>query len=572
MASVTVQQLDRQLSSHMSSTSQATAAETKSKAVSLIQRQNAADAQRLGYDLLQQLVKTNWELMPQSEHSQLMTLALQAINTVGSGPNYTNQQLKEGVSAFMAAILARANEVRFDAMLTQLHTLSNEGPASTQMVCTALQMLKDELVPADCDTENPSQLRQLTAALPKTLPFLVKALDKHVGLAIAACSEGKLDTARQHEAAANAALASITSCLEISPISGLVDSRTINACALSLRSLDLANAHMRPHGEVPSELDLVEYRADEFRMFCFKIETCPKSHIHDWAQCPFAHAGEKARRRDPRIYEYTGTPCPDFRKGSCKRGDGCAFAHGVFENWLHPVRYHTQLCKDGTCCSRKVCFFAHVESELRDAPESAPATPSTSEPPSPSHRHRTPHSDLSCASSDCGSSNTSPSSPSLCDTIDSLLSDIDAERSIDFDDIEARLPKDEVELLLLDMDFFSPCTKAPAPPAVPAQVVPPAPRTRAPPKIKIPVDPSNPNAKHMRGYKAPKPTAVAVPPRHRRNQQVRPAPQPYMPQQQLFAPDLLPVAHYSPEPMTTVERLNRLAILSAQLMQQQCAF
>jgi hypothetical protein len=61
---------------------------------------------------------------------------------------------------------------------------------------------------------------------------------------------------------------------------------------------------------------------------------------HDWTECPFAHpgklallitmllksissykqgniffaTGEKARRRSPKDYLYTGVACPDFRK------------------------------------------------------------------------------------------------------------------------------------------------------------------------------------------------------------------------------------------------------------------
>lgn len=39
----------------------------------------------------------------------------------------------------------------------------------------------------------------------------------------------------------------------------------------------------------------------------------------DWTQCPFAHPSEKAKRRDPRRYEYSGTACPDFRKARTQR-------------------------------------------------------------------------------------------------------------------------------------------------------------------------------------------------------------------------------------------------------------
>lgn len=121
------------------------------------------------------------------------------------------------------------------------------------------------------------------------------------------------------------------------------------------------------------DMDAAVFTSDQFRMHEFKVKRCPRARPHDWTQCPFAHPGEKARRRDPRRYKYSGTACPEFRKsGCCRRGDACPFAHGVFECWLHPSRYRTQLCTDGTSCRRRVCFFAHVESELRH-PEDDPA-------------------------------------------------------------------------------------------------------------------------------------------------------------------------------------------------------
>ncbi|KAG6486456.1 hypothetical protein ZIOFF_055031 [Zingiber officinale] len=106
--------------------------------------------------------------------------------------------------------------------------------------------------------------------------------------------------------------------------------------------------------------------ADQFRMYEFKVRRCGRGRAHDWTECPFAHPGEKARRRDPRRYHYSGAPCPDFRRGGgCRRGDACDLAHGVFETWLHPARYRTQACKDGAACRRRVCFFAHSPDQLR---------------------------------------------------------------------------------------------------------------------------------------------------------------------------------------------------------------
>lgn len=107
------------------------------------------------------------------------------------------------------------------------------------------------------------------------------------------------------------------------------------------------------------------YGSDEFRMYSFKVKPCSRAYSHDWTECPFVHPGENARRRDPRKYPYSCVPCPEFRKGTCQKGDSCEYAHGVFESWLHPAQYRTRLCKDETGCSRKVCFFAHKPEELR---------------------------------------------------------------------------------------------------------------------------------------------------------------------------------------------------------------
>lgn len=114
----------------------------------------------------------------------------------------------------------------------------------------------------------------------------------------------------------------------------------------------------------PTQL-IEAFACDDFRMYEYKVRRCMRGRSHDWTDCPFAHPGEKARRRDPRKIHYSGSPCPDFRKGSCWRGDACEYAHGVFECWLHPARYRTQVCKDGRGCTRRVCFFAHSTEQLR---------------------------------------------------------------------------------------------------------------------------------------------------------------------------------------------------------------
>ncbi|KAJ8485247.1 hypothetical protein OPV22_017732 [Ensete ventricosum] len=85
------------------------------------------------------------------------------------------------------------------------------------------------------------------------------------------------------------------------------------------------------HGN-SDDLDLAadEYAFDEFRMYEFKVRRCPRGRVHDWTECPYAHPGEKARRRDPRRFHYSGSPCSDFRRGGgCRLGDACDLAHGL---------------------------------------------------------------------------------------------------------------------------------------------------------------------------------------------------------------------------------------------------
>ncbi|KAL6221713.1 hypothetical protein ACLB2K_005108 [Fragaria x ananassa] len=127
------------------------------------------------------------------------------------------------------------------------------------------------------------------------------------------------------------------------------------------------------------------YSVDQFRMYEFTVRRCARGRAHDWTDCPYAHPGENARRRDPRKFHYSGSACPDFRKGHCKKGDSCEFSHGVFECWLHPARYRTQRCKDGTSCERRVCFFAHTPDQLRVLPQQSPCG-SNSPPMSPMTR------------------------------------------------------------------------------------------------------------------------------------------------------------------------------------------
>ena len=99
-------------------------------------------------------------------------------------------------------------------------------------------------------------------------------------------------------------------------------------------------------------------------MYVHKLQLCSCTAPHDWIQCPFAHEGEVARRRDPAIH--SANPCSEYeRSQTCSRGDKCRFSHGVWERGLHPQRYRTSMCSKGEKCDRRICFFAHSPDQLR---------------------------------------------------------------------------------------------------------------------------------------------------------------------------------------------------------------
>lgn len=105
---------------------------------------------------------------------------------------------------------------------------------------------------------------------------------------------------------------------------------------------------------------------DSFFIYAYKVLECPRNSRHDWKACYFAHPGESASRRDPRLFKYMSVCCPESKqKLPCPRGQKCPFAHNLFEYWLHPSRYRTQMCNDGARCPRSICFFAHSLEELR---------------------------------------------------------------------------------------------------------------------------------------------------------------------------------------------------------------
>ncbi|XP_066395479.1 zinc finger CCCH domain-containing protein 2-like [Miscanthus floridulus] len=135
---------------------------------------------------------------------------------------------------------------------------------------------------------------------------------------------------------------------------------------------------------------------DSFWVFTYKVERCPFPGNHVWMSCPYAHRGERARRRDPRSFRYAAAPCPEYEESkrqlrlagssatpTCARGLHCGYAHGIFETWLHPTRFRTVMCQRGAECTRRICFFAHCLAQRRREDEEVPLVvfPVTQPPP-----------------------------------------------------------------------------------------------------------------------------------------------------------------------------------------------
>lgn len=79
----------------------------------------------------------------------------------------------------------------------------------------------------------------------------------------------------------------------------------------------------------------------------------PEHGRDDWDACPFAHPGEVVTRRPPQTH--LPKLCPKARR-ACRKGRACAYAHNVFEHWLHPSRFKTEPCANGARCG----FFCGV--------------------------------------------------------------------------------------------------------------------------------------------------------------------------------------------------------------------
>lgn len=90
--------------------------------------------------------------------------------------------------------------------------------------------------------------------------------------------------------------------------------------------------------------------SDDFYIWRFKVDLCQRADNHDWSRCPFAHAKEKARRRDPRAFKYASLPCPDTMQARARGARRCGRrgCEGGEGGW----RGHTRRRRRASCRCR----------------------------------------------------------------------------------------------------------------------------------------------------------------------------------------------------------------------------
>ena len=172
-------------------------------------------------------------------------------------------------------------------------------------------------------------------------------------------------------------------------------------CQAAGRALTESRTTAGPWQEDPNQ-DCAAYHTAAYRMYVMKVRApvcmlqdaaatdllssvhlqvmpCFKRYCHDWTLCPFAHpgatgrlagrvslaglplsrqalsAGEKARRRDPRMFDYTGVACPDIKKVRSACLCCCVPVQGLWA--LRPVCCAVWQLPQGQCVPLRAHHF-----------------------------------------------------------------------------------------------------------------------------------------------------------------------------------------------------------------------
>ncbi|XP_067935180.1 RING finger protein unkempt-like [Watersipora subatra] len=172
---------------------------------------------------------------------------------------------------------------------------------------------------------------------------------------------------------------------------------------------DLREVHAMERGEGPLEgsashemstsmekerilNDDPKWNDSQYVLANYKTEPCkrPPRLCRQGYACPQFH-NSKDRRRNPKLYKYRSTPCPQVKQHDewgdpavCDNADDCQYCHTRTEQQFYPEIYKSTKCKDmvqtGYCPRGPFCAFAHVDQEInmtKDAQMESPRTPNS---------------------------------------------------------------------------------------------------------------------------------------------------------------------------------------------------
>jgi hypothetical protein len=114
-------------------------------------------------------------------------------------------------------------------------------------------------------------------------------------------------------------------------------------------------------------------------MTLHKTKECRNDKKHDVGNCPYWHNDSDRRRNPYGTIRYTHLICEDKSKGGkggCREGDACLFAHNLFEQMFHPLKFKTIPCnRANKGCHHAICGYYHTKEEQRRLQRRDPAAP-----------------------------------------------------------------------------------------------------------------------------------------------------------------------------------------------------
>ncbi|PSC73686.1 HASTY 1 [Micractinium conductrix] len=211
-------------------------------ATEMINQQQPAELQVLGYTLLQHMVGNRWDDFTPTEHNQLATLAYNMLQQGAASP----WAIRSKASLLLALIIKRTGAELWEAALPQLlQAAATEGPVMQAQVCMVTKYVADEIAMYGDDIAGDAKrllLSSLNKSLSEVLPFLQHMLELNFSAAGAAVQSGIRDAASAHVAVIQAALQAANTYSEWVPVGRLKDAGLINACGFMLNTTEFRDA------------------------------------------------------------------------------------------------------------------------------------------------------------------------------------------------------------------------------------------------------------------------------------------------------------------------------------------